>query len=144
MNDADDTPAEADEHRLVGSRLREAREVLGLTQGDVADALSIPRTSVNAMEAGKRKVTGLELRRLARLYRRDVGWLLGEDDDSVGAESDAALFRATAHLTNEDREQVLRFAQFLASGGPRRSTNPARPAPQVPDGAKRGRPRRDR
>lgn len=143
MTDAHDTPAEADEHRLVGSRLREAREVLGLTQGDVAEALSIPRTSVIAMEAGRRKVSGLELRRLARLYRRDVGWLLG-DDDSVGAESDAALFRATAHLTDEDREQVLRFAQFLASGGPRRSTNPPRPAPEVPDEAKRGRPRRDR
>jgi transcriptional regulator with XRE-family HTH domain len=137
------TPAEANEHRLVGSRLREAREVLGLTQGDVADALSIPRTSVIAMEAGKRKVTGLELRRLARLYRRDVGWLLG-DDETVGAESDVALFRATAHLTDEDREQVLRFAQFLASGGPRQLTNPARLAPQVPGGAKRGRPRRER
>ena len=143
MTDADDTPAEANEHRLVGSRLREAREVLGLTQGDVAEALSIPRTSVIAMEAGKRKVTGLELRRLARLYRRDVGWLLG-DDDVVGVESDAALFRATAHLTDEDREQVLRFAQFLASGGPRRSANPPRPAPEVPDGVRRGRPRRDR
>ena len=66
--------------KLVGSRLREAREVLGLTQGDVAGALGIPRTSVIALEAGRRKVTGLELRRLARLYRRDVHWLLGEDD----------------------------------------------------------------
>jgi transcriptional regulator with XRE-family HTH domain len=143
MTDPDDTPAEADEHRLVGSRLREAREVLGLTQGEVAEALSIPRTSVIAMEAGKRKVTGLELRRLARLYRREVGWLLG-DDNSVGAESEVALFRATAHLTDEDRQQVLRFAEFLASGGPRRSTRPPRPAPEVPDGAKRGRPRQDR
>lgn len=144
MTDTGNTPAEADEHRLVGSRLREAREVLGLTQGDVGEALSIPRTSVIAMEAGKRKVTGLELRRLARLYRRDVGWLLGDDDSTVDVESDTALFRATAHLTEEDREQVLRFAQFLASGGPRRSTNPPRPAPPVPDGANRGRPRRDR
>lgn len=140
---ATDEHDEHDEHKLVGSRLREAREVLGLTQGDVAEALGIQRTSVIAMEAGRRKVTGLELRRLARLYRRDVAWLLGEDDGTADTEGAAALFRATAHLTDEDREQVLRFAQFLASGGPRRSTNPPQPAPAVPDGAGRGRPRRE-
>lgn len=113
------------EHQLVGARLREAREVVGLTQGDVGAALGIPRTSVIAMEAGRRNVTGLELRRLARLYRRDVAWLLGDDSDS--AADDAALFHATAELTPDDREQVLRFAQFLASGGTRRGRGPARP-----------------
>jgi transcriptional regulator with XRE-family HTH domain len=137
-----DTPGtdEADEHRLVGSRLREARDVLGLTQEDVASALRIPRTSVIAMEAGRRKVTGLELRRLARLYRRDVGWLLGDDPEASEVVGADALFRATASLTDEDREQVLRFAEFLASGGPRRIGGPARPAPEVSRGARRGRP----
>lgn len=117
-----DTPADAkppNEHQIVGARLREAREVIGLTQGDVAAALGIPRTSVIAMEAGRRKVTGLELRRLARLYRRDVAWLLGDDVTPRDA-ADSALFRATAELTPEDREQVLRFAEFLAAGGTQR------------------------
>lgn len=110
------TPAgQADEHRIVGARLREAREFLGLTQEDVADALGIPRTSVIAMEAGRRKVTGLELRRLGRLYRRPIDWLLGESDSAV--HDVEALHRATAALSDEDKEQVLRFAQFLASAG---------------------------
>lgn len=43
----------------VAHRLRSARETLGLTQEDVASALGIPRTSVIAMEAGKRNVTAL-------------------------------------------------------------------------------------
>lgn len=118
------------EHQIVGARLREAREVIGLTQGDVAAALGIPRTSVIAMEAGRRNVTGLEVRRLARLYRRDVAWLLG-DDPVPAAAADAALYSATADLTREDREQVLRFAQFLAAGGTRRRRPPTRP----PDGS---------
>lgn len=124
----DDSPAgsEASEHRIVGARLREAREVIGLTQGDVAGALGIPRTSVIAMESGRRKVTGLELRRLARLYRRDVAWLLGDDPKPVAA--DAALFRATEALAPEDREQVLRFAQFLAAGGAARHRGSAPPS----------------
>ena len=55
--------------------------------------LGIPRASVSALESGKRRVSGVELRRLARLYRRSVGWLLG--DEVVAVAPDNALFRAT-------------------------------------------------
>ena len=108
------------ENAEVGGRLRSARETLGLTQEDVAAALNLQRTSVIAMEAGKRNVTALELRRLARLYRRDVTWLLGEGQETLDTASaeNQALFRATAQLSEEDKEQVLRFAQFLAAGTP--------------------------
>ena len=109
---------DADERRELGARLREAREFLGLLQEEVATALGIPRASVSALEAGKRSVTGLELRRLARLYRRDVGWLLGDESAVTGHD---ALYRATSALSETDKEQVLRFAQFLAAAG-----NPAR------------------
>ena len=109
---------EANEQQAVGQRLRSARETLGLTQEDVADALGIQRTSVIAMEAGKRGVGALELRRLARLYRRSVAWVLGEQaDPDIASDDDHALFRATAELSPDDKAQVLRFAQFLAAGG---------------------------
>jgi transcriptional regulator with XRE-family HTH domain len=103
------------EQVALGGRLREAREYVGLLQEEVATALGVPRTSLSALEAGKRKVSGVELRRLARLYRRPVGWLLGEDD--VDLDDVAPLFRATAQLSEQDKEQVLRFAEFLAGAG---------------------------
>jgi transcriptional regulator with XRE-family HTH domain len=115
------------ELKIVASRIREARESLGLTQEEVSTALGIPRTSVHAMEAGKRGVSALELRRLARLYRRRVEWLLGEDDAPVAA-AEGALYRATRELSAEDKEQVLRFAEFLAAGA----------APRVSRSALRG------
>jgi transcriptional regulator with XRE-family HTH domain len=104
------------EQRRTGARLREAREYVGLRQEHVADALGIPRASVSAIESGKRRVTSLELRRLARLYRRSVAWMVGEEESPT--EIQGALFRAAAELSDDDREQVLRFAQFLASAGP--------------------------
>jgi transcriptional regulator with XRE-family HTH domain len=123
----DGVPADDNEQATLGARLKEAREYIGLLQEDVANALGIPRTSVHALEAGKRKVTGLELRRLARLYRRPVGWLLGDEDVEL---SDAEpLFRAAAALSEADREQVLRFAQFLAAAG--------KPGPAGPRAARR-------
>lgn len=108
-------PSDENEQAALGARLKEAREYIGLLQEDVATALGIPRTSVHALEAGKRKVTGLELRRLARLYRRPVGWLLGEED--LDLSDTEPLFRATAALSEVDRAQVLRFAEFLAAAG---------------------------
>ena len=110
----DPDASDGTEQQELGARLREAREYVGLLQEDVARALGIPRASVSALESGKRRVSSLELRRLARLYRRPVGWLLGEDLD---IDPSAPLFRATADLSDNDKEQVLRFAEFLAGAG---------------------------
>ena len=111
-----DTPEpEASEEMALAQRLREAREYIGLLQEDVATALDIPRASVSALEAGKRRVSSLELRRLGRLYRRPVAWLLGEEGAEL--DMDAPLYRATAALSDQDKEQVLRFAEFLAGAG---------------------------
>lgn len=101
------------EHRVVGARLRNARLAMGLTQADVAEALGLSRPTLAAVEKGTRKITGLELRRLARLYQRDVAWLLGEEESGLAAGS--PLHRATAKLSDADKEQVLRFAEFLAA-----------------------------
>lgn len=111
-----DTPeSEASEEMALAQRLREAREYIGLLQEDVATALDIPRASVSALESGKRRVSSLELRRLGRLYRRPVAWLLGEEGAEL--DMDAPLYRATAALSDQDKEQVLRFAEFLAGAG---------------------------
>jgi transcriptional regulator with XRE-family HTH domain len=106
---------QADDVQALARRLRESREYLGLSQEVVADRLGVPRASVSAIEAGKRKVSSMELRDLARLYRTSVEQLLGEapDQDPVVG----ALYRTARNLTHEDREQVLRFAEFLRSAG---------------------------
>lgn len=106
---------QADDMQALARRLRQSREYLGLSQEAVAERLGVPRASVSAMEAGKRKVSSMELRDLARLYRTSIEQLLGEEPDQdpvVGA-----LYRAARNLTQEDREQVLRFAEFLRSAG---------------------------
>ena len=120
-----------EEQARIGARLKEAREYVGLLQEDVASALGIPRASVSALESGKRRVTGLEVRRLARIYRKPVGWLLGEDDIEL---SDAEpLFRATESLSARDRDQVLRFAEFLAAAGnPNAGGQPGAPGQPTP------------
>jgi transcriptional regulator with XRE-family HTH domain len=101
----------------LGKRLREAREYLGLSQEQVADYLRIPRPSVSTIEAGKRRISFLELKRLADLYRRPLSYFSGDEEPEVD-ETTNALFRTTQELSSADREQVLRFAQFLRTAGP--------------------------
>lgn len=108
------------EQERLGARLREAREYLGLSQELVADRLGIPRASISAIETGKRKVSSLELRELARLYKRSISEFLPEGTVPTTQQEDEtvrALFRTTKSLSEEDRRQVLRFAQFLRAAG---------------------------
>lgn len=128
MSPSDNQP---NEHRVVGARLRDARLATGLTQAEVAEALGLSRPTLAAVEKGTRKITGLELRRLARLYQRNVAWLLGEEGPDVTAGS--ALHRATANLSDGDKEQVLRFAEFLAAKRRTEDGTAARPRPRPPE-----------
>jgi transcriptional regulator with XRE-family HTH domain len=119
---ADATQKETDERTegyvSMGARLRQAREFLGVSQEAVAEALGVPRASVSAMESGRRKVSSLELRDLARLYKRPLDWFYDAESEPIAEdETVSALFRATKNLNQEDKEQVLRFAEFLKGAG---------------------------
>ena len=116
---ADDGTSPDEAYASMGARLREAREFLGLSQEVVAEALGVPRASVSAMESGRRKVSSLELRDLARLYKRPIDFFYNDErgDETVEDEATQALYRATRNLTPDDKEQVVRFAQFLKGAG---------------------------
>jgi len=57
-------------HDELAPRLREAREAAGFTQEEVAKALGLVRPAVAQIEAGKRKLSSIELMTLSRLYGR--------------------------------------------------------------------------
>jgi transcriptional regulator with XRE-family HTH domain len=102
-------PEEA-QAQLLAAKLREVREYLGLSQQYVSDKTGIARSAVSDIERGVRKVDSLELRKLARLYMYPVGHFLGEEEVD---EEVRALARAVTDLTQDDRAEVVRFAQFL-------------------------------
>ena len=56
----------------LGKRLRLARERAGVTQAQAADQIEVARTTLVAIESGKRRVRMEELRRLAQSYGESV------------------------------------------------------------------------
>jgi transcriptional regulator with XRE-family HTH domain len=113
----DEAMAQDPRYASMGARLRQAREFLGLSQETVAESLGVPRASVSAMESGRRKVSSLELQDLARLYKRPMEFFLSKPHEVPEDETVQALFRATSNLDQGDKEQVLRFAEFLRGAG---------------------------
>ena len=101
-----------DKRMQLARRLREAREYVGLSQEEVAFALAISRPAVGNIEAGARKVEAIELDKLSALYGRTVDYFLaGEvqpDDTRI-----AFLARATKGLSEQDMDELARFATFL-------------------------------
>ena len=80
--------------------------------------MSLSRPAITNMESGRRKVSTFELARLAKLYRQPYEYFLGEIPEAPEDTTTTALFRAARDLSDRDREQVLRFAQFLRNAGP--------------------------
>lgn len=110
MTENEKSTSEETESQQLAKRLREVREYLNLSQQFVADKTGIPRSAVSDIERGARKVDSLELRKLARLYMYPVGYFLGDEE---AGDDVRALARAVTDLTEGDRAEVVRFAQFL-------------------------------
>jgi len=96
---------------ILGKRIRETREYIGLTQQQVAETLSVPRSAISGIETGKRKVTAEELNSLANLFKHPVSHFLGEEPDVP--DDVAVLARTAENLSENDRKELIRFAKFL-------------------------------
>ena len=107
----------------IGNRLREVREYLNLTQQFVSKQSGIPRTAISAIESGKRKIDSIELAKLAKLYNYPVSYFLGDEETSYD-KTFSKLYRAAGNLDENDRQELIRFAEFLRHSGTQRRTKP--------------------
>src|SRR2546429_490372 len=100
--------------KQLAERLRQAREYLGLSQEEVAQQIGLPRPAVSEIEQGNGRVGEIELSKFAKIYQRPVSYFTG--DERVGQPPQIEfLKRATSELSDKDRDEVLRFAEFLRS-----------------------------
>lgn len=109
----------SDNMKELSQRLKETREYLGLSQQYVSEQTGISRVAISQIECEKRKVDSLELEKLAALYKYPVSYFLGkaEEDSHVNI-----IARATKGLSNEDLEQVVKYAEFLRGLGQSRKS----------------------
>ena len=94
----------------VGARLRGAREAAGLTQTDAAVDLRVARTTLVAMEQGRRRVRTEELQHLARLYGTSVNAVLRREAVHVDL---VPRFRKLPTANDESAQRAARLLTDL-------------------------------
>jgi transcriptional regulator with XRE-family HTH domain len=115
--------SEVDRQKL-GERLRQAREYLELSQDEVAKIMSVPRTAISLLESGQRRLAALELKKLAEIYKRPAAYFTEETEIAAAMPEDVAhLARAASKLSEQDRGELARFAEFLSARSNSRRTH---------------------
>ena len=96
-------------------RLRQARELRGWSQGDIAERAGMPASSIAHFESGSRRPSFDSLRRLANALEISSDYLLGRVDDPGLAQAGDPLFRDIGKLSGHDREIAKDFLKMLAN-----------------------------
>lgn len=103
----------------IASRLRLAREMAGLSQGQVAKMLGLHRPSISEAEAGRRKVSAEELTELARIYGVELSWLACADTEEItNLDQDRIQLaaRELSKLKPDDIDRLLHLLSALKKG----------------------------
>src|SRR5436190_1206887 len=105
------------EAEQIANRCRTARENAGLTQGQAAKKLGIPRPSLTEAEAGSRKISATELTAMSRIYGVGVAWLACAEETAPDADRDRVELaaRELARLTPDDLDSVSRLVRSIRS-----------------------------
>lgn len=71
----------SDFDNLLGERIRSVRERLGYSQQRLAELLGISRVTVSQMEAGRRKISASDLKRLSDILEMPADYLLNPEKE---------------------------------------------------------------
>jgi transcriptional regulator with XRE-family HTH domain len=101
--------------QLIAARLKEARKLAGLSQGQVAKKMGMHRPTISEIEAGNRNVTAPELARFAELYDVDLAWLSGAGADQLDPQDERLqlAFRELKKIKPEDLDKLMRALAAL-------------------------------
>lgn len=100
---------------LFPDRLRSARKLRALTQAELAAEAGLPPTSISHFEAGTRKPSLDNLRRLAQGLAVTADYLMGQADEPGISMASDQIYKDIQNLTDEDRELAKDFLAMLAN-----------------------------
>lgn len=99
---------------IFNKRLREARDLRGLSQAQLAAKSGLPAASVSHFESGPRKPSFDNLKALASALDVTTDYLLGRSDTpEASAETVGRLHRDLHKLTTQDLELAKDFVDLL-------------------------------
>jgi transcriptional regulator with XRE-family HTH domain len=105
---------DTERRRATGLRLRKARDLAGLSQGQVAGQMKMHRPTVSEIEAGNRRVSVEEMSRFAEIYDVSVAYLTGDRREKLEID-DPRLRLAARELRKLPPESLDKLLEALAA-----------------------------
>lgn len=92
---------------IIGKRIKGLRELLGLTQTDVARVAGVSKEYISMVEAGKRLPSLEILTKFSESFKKDMSYFLSEEKEPF-----TALFRST-ELGKDERLKINKFLSMV-------------------------------
>lgn len=102
---------------IFQERLKQARDLRGLSQTQLATDAGLPPSSVSHFEAGARKPSFDNLKRLAGALNVTTDYLLGRSDVPDASGAAGRLHRDQHKLSSEDLKLTEQFVEMLLKRG---------------------------
>lgn len=108
-------PKDDSKRAAIAARLRAAREMAGLSQGQVAKMLGLHRPSISEAEAGRRKISAEELSTFSNIYKVSLPWLACADPEDTADPEMARYELAARKLSKMKKEDFDQLMSLLAA-----------------------------
>lgn len=97
----------------MGARVAEARQRAGLTQTELAAASSLDRSALAKIEIGSRRVSALELARIARAVDERIEWFVTDAVPAIVSHRDTVDPGASSLAIDRLIDRTTRNVEFL-------------------------------
>jgi Zn-dependent peptidase ImmA (M78 family) len=99
------------DYRILGKKLKDARENLLITPQESASKLQIALQEYLEIEAGSNRITGDQIVLLSSIYRRDFRYFVTGDYPSAESQVQE-MFRRNSSLSQSDRMAIQEFIRL--------------------------------
>jgi len=99
----------------IGRRIAEARGRSGLTQAELAASVPIDRSGLAKIEAGTRRVSALELARIAEALGERIEWFVDDAPPAIVSRRNVQEPGAPSPMIDSLVERVVRNVEFAAA-----------------------------
>jgi transcriptional regulator with XRE-family HTH domain len=108
--------------KSFANKVKEAREIIGLSQGALADKVGVSQRSITAYETGTAKPRGVTARKLARALDVSLDYLLSDETVDPGSGREKDLYLENINIAygkkgEEEAKTLLEKNVALFAGG---------------------------
>lgn len=97
-------------YALIGAKIKKVREADSISQKELADSIGFESaTAISLIEAGERKVSIVDLEKIAEKLGKNMDYFLETEGKPVDVKF---ALRADKNLSKDDKKAILRFVEL--------------------------------